>query len=47
MRAPMALLAAPLAFPALAQEPGLARPGLLLREAVSGMPRGERQDTWC
>jgi quercetin dioxygenase-like cupin family protein len=30
--------------PALAQEHGLARPELLLREAVQGMPRGERQE---
>jgi quercetin dioxygenase-like cupin family protein len=37
-----ALLAA--AAPAPAQEPGLARPNLLLRETVTGMPRGERQE---
>jgi hypothetical protein len=30
--------------PALAQDPGLARPNLLLRESVTGMPRGDRQE---
>ena len=30
--------------PAVAQEPGLARPDLVLREVVAGMPRGERQE---
>jgi quercetin dioxygenase-like cupin family protein len=52
MRAPIALalllcaLPVPLAAPfaALAEEPGLARPQLLLREVVIGMPRGERQE---
>jgi quercetin dioxygenase-like cupin family protein len=29
---------------AAAQQPGLARPELLLRELVDGMPRGERQE---
>ena len=37
-----ALLAA--AAPAPAQEAGLARPHLLLKETVAGMPRGERQE---
>ncbi|GAA0603883.1 cupin domain-containing protein [Craurococcus roseus] len=37
-----ALLAA--AVPAPAQEAGLARPRLLLKETVAGMPRGERQE---
>lgn len=32
----------PLAAPA--QEAGMARPSLVLREAVTGMPRGERQE---
>jgi quercetin dioxygenase-like cupin family protein len=27
-----------------AQEPGVARPGLLLREVVQGMPKGDRQE---
>jgi quercetin dioxygenase-like cupin family protein len=39
-----ALLAAATPAPAPAQEPGLARPNLLLRETVTGMPRGERQE---
>jgi quercetin dioxygenase-like cupin family protein len=45
-RLPLVLLAATLAaaLPAAAQEPGLARPALVLRETVSGMPRGERQE---
>lgn len=38
----VALLAA--APPAAAQETGLARPNLLLKETVTGMPRGERQE---
>lgn len=37
-----ALLAVPIH--AAAQEAGLARPHLLLREVVAGMPRGERQE---
>jgi hypothetical protein len=36
------LAAAPAPVPA--QEPGLARPNLLLKETVTGMPRGERQE---
>ncbi|MFC7539587.1 hypothetical protein ACFQU2_09105 [Siccirubricoccus deserti] len=32
------------ATPALAQEAGMARPTLLHREVVTGMPRGERQE---
>ena len=32
------------ATPLAAQEPSLARPQLLLREVVTGMPRGERQE---
>jgi quercetin dioxygenase-like cupin family protein len=46
-RLALALLAAALpgAMPARAQEPGLARPALVLRETVTGMPRGgERQE---
>ncbi|WP_165943393.1 cupin domain-containing protein [Roseicella aquatilis] len=45
MRTIALLLAATLA-PAMArgQEAGLARPQMLLREVVTGMPRGERQE---
>jgi quercetin dioxygenase-like cupin family protein len=38
----VALLAAPML--ASAQEAGLARPHLVLKETVAGMPRGERQE---
>ncbi len=38
----LALAAALVGLPALAQEP--AKPGLVLREVVTGMPRGERQE---
>ena len=49
MRAPLALallaVALPVAAPAAAQEAaGLARPAMVLRETVTGMPRGERQE---
>ena len=44
MRIPLALAMLLGALPATAQEAGLARPQLLLREAVAGMPRGERQE---
>lgn len=37
-------LAAASAAPAHAQTPGPARPNLLLKEAVPGMPKGERQE---
>ena len=30
--------------PSFAQDPGLARPNLVLREGVTGMPRGDRQE---
>ena len=33
-----------LGLPAAAQEPGLARPNLVLRDVVEGMPRGEQQE---
>ncbi|HKS62388.1 MAG TPA: cupin domain-containing protein [Xanthobacteraceae bacterium] len=33
-----------LLFSAAAQESGIARPDLVLRELVAGMPRGERQE---
>lgn len=33
-----------LGLPSMAQEPGTARPELLLREVISGMPRGEKQE---
>jgi hypothetical protein len=32
-----------LAGPALAQQPGVARPEMVLKETVTGMPRGENQ----
>lgn len=40
------LIASGLLFglPTVAQEPGTARPELLLREVISGMPRGEKQE---
>lgn len=38
------LAATAAAAPAPAQEGGLARPNLLLKEVVTGMPRGERQE---
>jgi quercetin dioxygenase-like cupin family protein len=46
LRLAPALLAAlgALGLPAAAQEPGLARPNLVLRDVVEGMPRGERQE---
>ncbi|MCB4820790.1 cupin domain-containing protein [Roseicella aerolata] len=44
MRAPIALALLLAALPAAAEEPGLARPDLLLKEVVTGMPRGERQE---
>jgi quercetin dioxygenase-like cupin family protein len=44
MRAPIALALLLAALPAAAEEPGLARPNLLLKEVVTGMPRGERQE---
>ena len=38
-------LAAPLVFaPALAQEAGLAKPDLLLRGVIAGMPRSDKQE---
>lgn len=30
--------------PALAQQPGLAKPDMVLKETVAGMPRGEKQE---
>lgn len=38
------LLAALPAPPAMAQQPGMARPQGVLKETVTGMPRGERQE---
>jgi quercetin dioxygenase-like cupin family protein len=32
------------AGPALAQQPGLAKPDMVLKETVTGMPRGEKQE---
>ena len=40
----LALGAALLCTPAAAQDHGTARPDLLLRELVQGMPRGEKQE---
>src|SRR5436309_5806260 len=40
----LALVPMFMSAPALAQDPGLARPNLLLRESVTGMPRGDRQE---
>jgi quercetin dioxygenase-like cupin family protein len=44
MRPLLALLLSLAATPLAAQEPSLTRPNLLLREVVTGMPRGERQE---
>ncbi|HEX8666227.1 MAG TPA: cupin domain-containing protein [Beijerinckiaceae bacterium] len=41
---PLAALAPLLAVPALAQDHGTARPDLLLKEVVAGMPKGDRQE---
>jgi quercetin dioxygenase-like cupin family protein len=40
----LALVVLVMSLPASAQEPGVARPDLLLREVVQGMPKGERQE---
>jgi quercetin dioxygenase-like cupin family protein len=40
----LGLLSPLLAGPADAQAPGMARPELVLRETVAGMPRGDRQE---
>ena len=40
----LALVAWPITVPSMAQEPGTARPQLLLREIIQGMPNGERQE---
>jgi quercetin dioxygenase-like cupin family protein len=40
----LALVALVIGVPSMAQEPGTARPQLLLREIVQGMPQGERQE---
>jgi quercetin dioxygenase-like cupin family protein len=42
LRLGLTLMVAPVGLPASAQAP--ARPELVLRETVAGMPRGERQD---
>jgi quercetin dioxygenase-like cupin family protein len=44
MRLPLALVLSLAAMPLAAQEASLTRPNLLLREVVTGMPRGERQE---
>ncbi len=40
----LALVALIVSSPSTAQEPGLARPQLLLREIVHGMPKGDKQE---
>ena len=40
----LALVALVIGVPSMAQEQGTARPQLLLREIVQGMPKGERQE---
>jgi quercetin dioxygenase-like cupin family protein len=40
----LALAALVMSLPSMAQEQGTARPQLLLREIVQGMPTGERQE---
>jgi quercetin dioxygenase-like cupin family protein len=42
--AALAIMSLSAACPAAAHEGGLARPQILLREAVQGMPRGETQE---
>jgi quercetin dioxygenase-like cupin family protein len=44
MRSDVAFLALLFSLPSMAQEPGTAKPQLLLKEAVQGMPRSERQE---
>ena len=43
---PIALLLVSLAIaiPVAAQQPGLARPEIVLKETIAGMPRGEKQE---
>ena len=40
----LAFLALVIGLPSMAQDPGVAKPDLLLREIVQGMPKGERQE---
>jgi quercetin dioxygenase-like cupin family protein len=40
----LAVVALVMSLPSAAQERGVARPNLLLREVVHGMPKGERQE---
>jgi hypothetical protein len=44
LRLTVALATLLIAGPALAQQPGVAKPELLLQQTVEGMPRGERQE---
>ena len=44
MRSGIACLALLVSLPSMAQEPGTAKPQLLLKEVVQGMPRSERQE---
>jgi quercetin dioxygenase-like cupin family protein len=39
-----AFLALVISLPSMAQDPGVAKPDLPLREIVQGMPKGERQE---
>ena len=40
----LAFLALVISLPSMAQDRGVAKPDLLLREIVQGMPKGERQE---
>lgn len=44
LSAALMLSAFALACPATAQQPGLAKPDMVLKETVTGMPRGEKQE---
>ena len=44
MRFAVALLTLFISLPSMAQEPGTAKPQLLLKELVQGMPRSDRQE---
>lgn len=39
-----AVVALTLSLPAAAQQPGLARPNVLVREILEGMPKGDKQE---
>src|SRR5882672_10289515 len=44
IRMALVLGATLIALPAIAQEPGAARPQLVLQEIIAGMPQGEKQE---